>query len=154
MELLIEAFEGLCETGHNVTLILTGRGLAYRMEVIRSQIDASPYGDRIEYKGYLTDKQFFRVLNDCDILCMVRRGSRYANAGFPFKLGEYLATARPVVATNVGDVEEFLEDRQSALLVEPDSLDALVAALRFLIEHPLEAQQIGLRGREVARTVF
>ena len=85
---------------------------------------------------------------------MVRTDSAFANAGFPFKLGEYLATGKPVVASNIKDVGFYLKDRESAILVEPGSVDSIIEALEYLISHPHQAQEMGLRGKEVAQMHF
>jgi glycosyltransferase involved in cell wall biosynthesis len=155
VEHLIMAFEVVCKTHENIELILTGKGVSSgRMETIMSRIMASPFRDRIDYKGYLEEAEFYRVLNDCDIPCMVRSDTSYANTGFPFKLGEYLATGKPVVASKVGDVPEYLENGKNALLVDADSVDSIANALNFLTTHPREALEIGARGREIARRNF
>ena len=50
---------------------------------------------------------------------MTRTDSAYANAGFPFKLGEFLASGKPVIASNVSDVGKFFTDRHDTMLVKP-----------------------------------
>lgn len=151
---LIAAFEIVSRSYPDVTLVLTGKGLPENMRPLHERIAASPCAAGITYLGYLEDDDFYRVLNGCDILCMVRRGSAYANAGFPFKLVEYLATGRPVIASRVGDVPFYLEDRRDALLIEPDSIEAIAVALAYLILHPDEALELGSRGQEIARRHF
>jgi len=85
---------------------------------------------------------------------MTRINSRYANAGFPFKLGEMLATGKPVLATKVGNVSNFLENGKNAILVEPDSVDEIVIGLKLIIENPEWAKNIGLNGKDVAFDFF
>ena len=87
---LIAAFEIVSRRYHDVTLVLTGKGLPEYMRPLHERIASSSCAARITYLGYLPDDEFYRVLNGSDILCMVRRGSVYESAGFPFKLGEYL----------------------------------------------------------------
>ena len=78
----------------------------------------------------------------------------FANAGFPFKLGEFLATGKPVIASRVSDVERFLVDRESAMLIQAGSSEAIYKAAEFLLENPEAARAIGERGREVANASF
>jgi glycosyltransferase involved in cell wall biosynthesis len=68
--------------------------------------------------------------------------------GLPFALLEAMVLARPVVATRVGGNPEVVEDGRSGLLVPPEDPGALTRAVRFLLEHPSEAEAIGRRGRE------
>jgi glycosyltransferase involved in cell wall biosynthesis len=154
VENLIAAFEKICRRHRNVNLVLTGRGSHDRMEAVLEKIAGLEFRDRILYKGYLDGEDFRRELQAADILCVTRTGSAFARTGFPFKLGEYLATGRPVAASNVGGVSEYLVDRRNAVLVEPDDIESIAEGIDWLIEHPEEARAIGLAGKAVAATHF
>ena len=154
LPILLDAFDSLAGMYKNVRLILTGRGDKDAMREFSTRMDASPYKDRIEFKGYLDDKEYYSLLNDIDISCMTRADFAFAHAGFPFKLGEYLATGKPVIASRVSDVDKFLTHRQNAMLVQPGSSEEICRAAEYLIDNPETAAAIGLRGREVARSCF
>jgi len=151
---LIEAFEQLAARRPDVEFWLTGRGPDERMARIRARIAASASADRIRLLGYLPDSEYFRVIAGCDIPCVVRMPTDFADRGFPFKLGEYLATGRPVVASRVSDVALYLTDRVNAMLVEPGSVQGLVAAVEYLLEDEARALALGRGGRAVAERHF
>ncbi|MGF2414764.1 MAG: glycosyltransferase [Ferruginibacter sp.] len=94
------------------------------------------------------------MLNECDIFCMTRVNSKFANAGFPFKLGEFLASGKAVIATNVGDVPNYLFNDINAMVVNPDSVEEIVDALLILIEHPEKRQALGKEARKTAEKFF
>ncbi len=154
VENLICAFEKVCDRHDNVVLTLSGKGSKTRMEKILEMISNSQYRERIEYMGYLEDDEYYALLGECDVLCMTRIASQFAQAGFPFKLGEYLATGRAVVASDVGDVSEYLEDRKNAIIVEPDSSESVAQGLEFLTSHTGQAAKIGQEGRKLAKEKF
>ena len=129
---------------------MTGRGSEERMTSVRQRIEESPFAAQIRYLGYLSDDEYFRVISDCDIPCVVRMPTEFADRGFPFKLGEYLATGRPVVASRVSDVGFYLEDRVNAMLVEPGSVPGIVAAINYLLADEGRALTLGRAGRTVA----
>jgi glycosyltransferase involved in cell wall biosynthesis len=85
---------------------------------------------------------------------MIRTRTQYAGAGFPFKLGEFLASGKPTIATRIGDVGLYLQDRVNALLVEPDSVESIMEALRFVLDNPDRSIEIGVRGRDIATHFF
>ena len=118
------------------------------------RIDKSPYKDRIEYKGFLDDKSYYSTLNAVDIPCMTRVDIPFAHAGFPFKLGEYLASGKPVIASNVSDVESLLQDRCDVILVRPDNISDIISAVEFILAHPEKAVSIGENGRKTAKKNF
>jgi glycosyltransferase involved in cell wall biosynthesis len=151
---LIRAFEKCSQKCPDVELMLTGKGIKERIDTIENQIAQSPLANRIRYLGFLPDERYFDLLNSSDILCVVRVKSDFADRGFPFKLGEFLATGRPVIASRMGDVPSYLSHKKSAYLVEPGSIESIALALEFLVENEEMALSIGQGGRRVAEEKF
>ena len=154
LPVLLDAFDRLAGRYKNVRLVLSGRGDREAMKEFFARMEISPNKDRIEFKGYLDDKDYYSLLNDADIPCMARVDLAYAHAGFPFKLGEFLATGKPVIASRVSDVDKFLVHGHNAMLVQAGSSSEICEAVEFLIENPESAAAIGMRGREVAKSFF
>jgi glycosyltransferase involved in cell wall biosynthesis len=151
---LIDAFHKLAARYENICLVMTGRGAAAAIRNMQERIAVSPYKERIAYKGYLKDSDYNQAINSADILCMTRIDTGYAQAGFPFKLGEYLATGKPVIASSVSDVPEFLKDRHDAMLVTSGSSEAIVEAAEVLLNDQENALVIGAQGRATAKRLF
>jgi glycosyltransferase involved in cell wall biosynthesis len=154
IECLLTAFEKVAATRPWIELLMTGKGVAARMAAVRRRIDASPLAGRIRYLGYLPDEEYFRTIGGTDIPCVIRAASVFAGRGFPFKLGEYLATGRPVIATRLGDISRYLDDRVSAMLVAPGSVEEIAAAIEYLLADEPRALEIGRAGRRVAEEHF
>ena len=152
--ILIDAFDRLAGRYGNIRLLLTGRGDSEAMKEFFARVEISPHKERIEYKGYLDEKGYYSLLNDADIPCMTRVDLAFANAGFPFKLGEFLATGKPVIASRVSDVDRFLTHGENAMLVQAGSSTDVCEAAEFLINNPETAAAIGARGRKVAESFF
>lgn len=74
--------------------------------------------------------------------------------GSPLAIMEYMAAAKPVVATRVGGVPDLIEDGTHGLLVEPRDPDALAQAIGRLLRDPAEARRMGAQGRERQRQEF
>jgi glycosyltransferase involved in cell wall biosynthesis len=68
-------------------------------------------------------------------------------------VSEYMAAARPVVATRVGVIPELLGDDRG-LVVEPGDADALAAALEVVLAGPDAAEEMGARARRFAEREF
>ncbi|OGU05260.1 MAG: hypothetical protein A2075_01050 [Geobacteraceae bacterium GWC2_58_44] len=149
VELLIEAFEQVHKENGNCVLMLTGVGS--NLPEYQARIAGNP---AIRYLGYLDDAEFQQFLQQADVLCITRTGSTYANAGFPFKLGEYLATGNPVVVSDVGDVSYYLQNMKDAIIVKADDLTDVKKAMEFCLRNPEEAAKIGLNGQSKCREYF
>ena len=61
---------------------------------------------------------------------------------------EAMTMARPVVASAVGEIVQFVTDEQSGILVRPRDPDALAEKIVSLLEHPEEARRLGKNARE------
>jgi glycosyltransferase involved in cell wall biosynthesis len=154
VENLITAFNQIARTHDNIELLMTGKGMPERLELINRIISESPFNKKIHYLGFLSDQDYYHTISSADILCVVRVQSDFADRGFPFKLGEFLATGRPVIASSIGDVNRYLTDGLNAILVEPGSVDSIAAGLQRLLTNPDNAIKIGGAGREVALEKF
>jgi len=146
---LLQAFGLLVKEHSNVELLVIGdisqtataipylRAKADELGIMESQIRFTGLVDFMEVPG---------LLNSCDILVLARPSGQFAEAGFPTKLGEYLACKKPVVVTKVGDIPKYFEDKVNAILVEPDNSVSICKGINFLIENSDIAKVIGLRG--------
>lgn len=110
--------------------------------------------DRVEFTGQVPRSEIPLHLRAASVLVLARPSSQQADAGFPTKLGEYLASGRPVVVTRTSDIAEYLSDGVSAYLAPPDDAAALEARLRRALANPEAAAAIGAAGRRVAEERF
>lgn len=147
---LIEGVINAYNDGVNCKLILLGRGTKKDMEVLDTIKDK----DFIEYRGFVSDSELNETMKVCDILCMTRTNSRFANFGFPFKLSEYLSTGNILLATNVGDVCQYVHDKQSAFIVEPENSFKITKAIKYIDDHHEESLKIAHEGHLVMMNNF
>lgn len=151
---LLDAFEEVSKKDSNIKLVLTGLGNPADVNKIKEKISVSAAKERILFKGFLATDEYYAVLNSCDIFCMTRVNSKFANAGFPFKLGEFLASGKGVIATKVGDVPKYLHNGENSLLINPDSVSEIVQALLTFINNPDKLNSLGAAARRTAETNF
>lgn len=145
---IIEGFLKFSGFYSNAELILTGQS-SQQVNYLKK------YGDEknISFRGFVDDDEFYSLLRDADVLCMCRDNSEFANAGFPFKLGEYLATGNPVICTRVSDVEYYL-DENDAFLIDPGNPQQISDSLARIVNDPKAARKMGHNGLEKCRRFF
>ena len=105
---------------------------------------------RVQFTGHCSRRDIPSVLSQGDVMALPRAAGTFSQAGFPTKLGEYLASGKPVVVTSTGDIPQYLQDGVNAFLTPPGDTDAFAERLRYVMSHPEEAAEVGRRGREVA----
>src|SRR5204863_3404557 len=74
--------------------------------------------------------------------------------GFSNSILEYMAAARPVVATDVGGAREAIVDSQTGYLVRSDDDAAMSERIVALLRDPSLARAMGKRGRHVIEEKF
>jgi glycosyltransferase involved in cell wall biosynthesis len=72
----------------------------------------------------------------------------------PIKLFEYMAAALPVVASNLPRMKEIVEEVGCGLVVDPLKPEEIAEAIRWLLDHPSEAEAMGMRGREAVLRIY
>ena len=74
--------------------------------------------------------------------------------GFSNSILEYMAAARPVVATDVGGAREAVVEGETGHVVPPGDDAALAACVVSLLRDPAAAREMGERGRRVVLEKF
>jgi glycosyltransferase involved in cell wall biosynthesis len=67
---------------------------------------------------------------------------------------EAMAAGTPVIGSDVGGIPEMVKDGVTGWLVPPGAETTLADRLRWVLEHPEEAREMGRRGRAFAKTFF
>lgn len=76
------------------------------------------------------------------------------NEGTPVSLIEAMASARPVVATDVGGVRDVVQSEATGFVVPKGDLSGFAGAVSFLLEDDELRTRLGARGREEALSRF
>lgn len=89
--------------------------------------------DRIMFTGMLAPRDARLRLQDVDVLVLPNPASAISNRfTSPLKLFDYMASKRPIVASNLPSIQEILHDKETALLVDAGNADAIAAGIRTL----------------------
>ncbi len=126
-------------------LLIVGEGPAH--ESLRERSEKLGIAPWVVFTGMRRDVAGLLPLMDVFVLPSLYEG-------FGIAILEAMAARRPVVATAVGGIPEFVVHGQTGLLVPPGDPVALAAAVHSLLSHPEQARLMGVRGRERARDHF
>lgn len=67
---------------------------------------------------------------------------------------EAMSVGRPIIATNVGGIPEWLDDGRTGLLVPPKDSDAIAEKVIYLLKRPKLMQKMGISGRKRVEKEF
>ena len=109
--------------------------------------------DDIVFTGSIKAEQIPQELAKCDTLILNRVNTPFAAYGFPYKLGEYFASKRPVLASQIdGYLNELPKDLVFGYT--PADVKALSRAIIFRYHHPEETNKMVEKAHEYALRHF
>lgn len=149
IDILIYSFQRICREFEDINLLIAGPK-EFDGEEILNLIKMLQLSHRIKYLGVLDRGDIPYLLCNAELLALPRPDSRQAKGGFPTKLGEYLASGRPVCVTRFGEISKYLKDEENAFLAESGSIDSFTDSLRRALTDGEKAEEVGKRGKEVA----
>jgi len=120
-----------------VTALLVGDGP--ERGTLEALVARLGIGERVIFAGWQAEPRAF--LHALDVFCLPSRSE-----AFPLAILEAMLAEIPVVASDVGSVEEAVSEN-TGLLVQPEDPRALASAIRRLLESPDERRRLGEAGR-------
>lgn len=127
--------------------IIVGKGLMY--ELLRSQAKELGVEQNVIFAGSVEFKKVPVYINSFDV-CLVFFKPVRKNPGVPMKLYEYLACARPVIASNTKGYGDIVESIQAGLSVDASVPEELSAAIIKLLSDEKSCKIMGENGRRFA----
>ena len=145
LDLLLEAWPAVADARPAARLLVAGdpvRLAPLRRRELETWATRLGAVHRFEYIPFSDVSRYFRA---ADVLVMPYR--HISQSGVLFLA---LSLGVPVVATRVGGLSEVLRDGHSALLVPPESPEALDEALTRVLDDPELRERLARGGRRVA----
>ena len=126
-----------------------------RRTLTERRVREAGMSDRVHFAGLVPQEETPRLLAACDICASphVPNPDGTPFFGSPTKLFEYLASGRPVLASELGQIGELLRHDENAWLVPPGDVERLAAGLERLASDPPLRARLGATGRRAATTV-
>jgi len=140
-ELLVESALKL----KDVLFLIVG-GLESDVARLRALADGKN-ARNVKLTGFVPHASVPLYLASADVLVMpytpevtIKGGARAKDFTSPIKLFEYMAAAKPIVASSIPSVTEVLEDGVNALLVEPGNPESLFSGIQKALDDTVLAQ--------------
>jgi len=153
--ILLQAYDLFAEKHTDIQLVLIGdTSNAAKFQVIEKIFTNLKHKDRVFFTGKVERDQMPELLVNASALALARPDNIQAKGGFPTKLGEYLATANPVIVTKVGEIPDYLTHMDNAFLSVPDSIESFSIQLDAVFSDYDRAAEIGKKGKQVANSAF
>jgi glycosyltransferase involved in cell wall biosynthesis len=129
---IIDAFASVpsrTPEGTHVRLLIAGPDEA---EVLR--LRAGPLPDGVAVLGRIQQQQVRDLLASVDFSILLRPDATYSRAGFPTKFVESLANATPVIGNLTSDLQSYLIDGETGLVVPSATAVSLAETISRAVE--------------------
>lgn len=119
-----------------------------------SLIDQYGIKDRAMLLEMLTPSEVVDLLAAADILVIPKKDHPANHAAMPIKLAEYLAAGKPIVASSIGDIPQYLSHREHALLFEPGNVTQMREEIAELLSNKELSEELGRSAQRLADEAF
>lgn len=152
---LIEAFAEVVKKYPETVFVMTGKSETQAFkDKMQASIEQHNLQEKIILPGFVNSEELLCYNSMADILFVCRSNSPYANHGFPWKLGEYCMTGKPIIATRVSDIDNYFTDNEDLFIVAPNNPKAIAEKVNYIFSDYDTAMEVAKKGRAKALEVF
>lgn len=130
LDILLEAFQLICEKRENINLVLTG-GLGWQEDYIYHKINKKEILDKIIILPYIKDEELPIIYRNSELFVYI---SPYEGFGIPVL--EAMASKIPVLASQSDAITEFALD--SIFYVKDNNANFINKKIQYLLTNTLE----------------
>jgi glycosyltransferase involved in cell wall biosynthesis len=154
VEFVINAYSIAQRKGLTQKLILVLYGRDSQINNIQNLINNADLTTKIQIRTKLSNTDLLNLYrNALGLLIPLDPDSLQDVARFSQKIAEYVASGRPIITSNTGEIPYYFENNKSAKIVaftEPEYANAMLE----LSTNPSLANKIGEEGRLIGKTYF
>ncbi|MCL5985048.1 MAG: glycosyltransferase family 4 protein [Actinobacteria bacterium] len=147
MEILMEAFSGVVAKTPQAKLYLVGKIGRARGTIEEGFKKLKPF---IVFTGEQPSQKIPYYLAAANVLALPMEDSVIEKARFPIRLGDYLASGRPIVSNAVGEVKAVLEEGRCGFVSDSEDVNGFAENILLALGDKGLSSEYGRRARKVA----
>jgi glycosyltransferase involved in cell wall biosynthesis len=149
-QFLLEAFRRVLEAFTETHLLVVGEDKDGEIQTLARET-LGPRFRQVIFAGRFKAEELSRPLGAADIHLLPLPDNPANRARWPIKFGDYLASGRPLVLSDVGDTPIFLAAAQAGL-VTPPTPEGMADGILSILRQPELGVEMGIRARKLAET--
>ncbi len=151
---IIEAYKSLPDSESTKLYMIISGGTKKETSLLEQELNTHFDTQSIKLFSNIPYEELVKLYMNAIALLIPLRPTIQDSSRFPHKIGEYLASGNPVITTNVGEIANYFVDGKSALIANSYTVSSFAEKMRFVLDYPALANEIGLRGRELGLKEF
>ncbi len=130
----------------NCIFLIAGKGPLEKK--LKEFIRKKNLSDKIKFLGWVQEKEKKALLNACTVYVLPSLFEPISVSTL-----EAMACKKPVIVSNTGGLKEIVDD-SVGIKVQPENLMELTKAIKFVLNNPEKAQEMGLNGFKKIKREF
>jgi glycosyltransferase involved in cell wall biosynthesis len=108
----------------------------------------------INFYGRMNSSEGLKIISSCNIgIALLHPIPNYVES-YPTKMFEYMMLGLPVIVSAFPLYQDIVEGSGCGICVDPFSKNGIAEAIRWIINHPIEAEQMGKNGLRAVEGKF
>lgn len=147
---LVSSFAKIASDFPQVRLAIVGReqNKTYVAQ-LKAQTEHCGLDGRVEFVGEVPQAKLAETMREASVFVLPS-----LSEGLGRVVIEAMAVGKPVIGSREGGIAELIREGETGFLILPGDEAALADRLRWVLEHPAEAEQMGRRARAFAARFF
>ncbi len=150
LENLIDAIELI--RNEKLLLMIVGTDEDEYCKSLKKRAEDSRLNDGIMFFPEQPFDKLPEFLSITDLVVIPQHDRAASYAQVPAKIFDAMATAKPIISTNVSDIPEILDG--CGWIIEPENPKQLAKTIKYVLDHPVEAKEIGKKAREKCKRKY
>lgn len=113
-----------------------------------------PFGDELSCSGAFAAEDIPALYAQVDLATVLYRRTKWFKPITPTKLFDALSCGVPIIASDMGEVREILEDSEAGLIVDESDPEAVADAIISLAGQPELRRQMAVNGLTTSRQKY
>ena len=150
VRLFIDTARIILDKGITANFMIVGDGS--RAHELRQYAKARNLEKQIIFTGAVESEEVPEYIAACDIAVACFEENAVTRCKSPLKIAEYLASGKPIVASDVGEVESMVG--RAGILVKAGEAAPLAEKIEFLLSDKSLREELGKEARKRAENIY
>lgn len=110
--------------------------------------------DSVFFKGFVSKAELLSLQLGASLAIINKADNEMNHYNFPTKLSEYLTNQIAVIASEIGELKNYLSNNENVYFYQPNDMDGLVNCIKDAMTDNQKREQIAINGRKLAEESF
>jgi len=149
-KIFVSASSLILEKSPDVSIVLVGGG--FRLPEVRESAKFAGVEDKIVFTDFIRQRKVAEYIAASNVCVATFEDNEITAAKSPLKIAEYLASGKPIVASDVGEIRKMVGE--AGILVPPGDIEKTAEAILDLLQNEEKRKKLSKSARSRAEKIY